>query len=72
MNQHAYPRGEGSGIASSATPEYIIGLKIDDRSESLTIDAEDALNAALMANHHHPDAIIAYVRKRGLARRPSA
>jgi len=55
-------------------PEYIVGLRSENHSEILTIDAEDALIAALKAKHRHPDALIAYVRKanrRGDRRHPN-
>ncbi len=55
--------------------EYVVGLRLEKRLEVLTIDAEDALIAALRAKHHHPDAVIAYVRKanrRGDRRHPHA
>jgi hypothetical protein len=51
--------------------EYIVGLRIGKRSEVLTIEAEDALIAALKVNH--PEAFISYVRKsnrRGDRRNP--
>lgn len=54
-------------------PEFIVGLRLEKRSEVLTIDAEDALAAALKAKHSHPDSLIAYVRKanrRGDRRHP--
>ena len=34
--------------------EYIVGLRLGKRSEVLTIEAEDALIAALKAKHNHP------------------
>jgi len=43
--------------------EYIVGLKLGKRSEVLTIEAEDALIAALKVKQNHPEALIAYVRK---------
>jgi hypothetical protein len=36
----------------------------------LTIEAEDALIAALKAKHEHPEAVITYVRESQSARRP--
>lgn len=36
-----------------------------NRCEVLTIEAEDAVIAALKAKHEHPEAVIAYVRKSG-------
>jgi len=53
--------------------EYIVGLRLGKRSEVLTIEAEDALIAALKAKHNHPEALISYVRKssrRGDRRNP--
>jgi hypothetical protein len=42
---------------------YIVGLRHKTRSKVLTIEAEDALIAALRAKHENPDALITYVRK---------
>ena len=42
---------------------YIVGHRHKARSKVLTIDAEDALIAALKAKHEHPEAVITYVRK---------
>ena len=42
---------------------YIVGLRQGKRSEVLTIEAEDALLAALKVKHNHPEALISYVRK---------
>ena len=42
---------------------YIVGLRHNARSKVLTIDAEDALIAALRAKHENPEAVITYVRK---------
>jgi hypothetical protein len=53
--------------------EYTVGLRLQTRSSALTIEAEDALIAALRAKHEHPEAIITYVRKsnrRGDRRHP--
>jgi hypothetical protein len=55
------------------TTEYTVGLRLETRSEVLTIEAEDALIAALKAKHEHPEAVITYVRKanrRGDRRHP--
>jgi hypothetical protein len=55
------------------TTEYTIGLRLQSRAEVLTIEAEDALIAALKAKYEHPDAVITYVRKsnrRGDRRHP--
>jgi hypothetical protein len=53
--------------------EYIVGSRQGKRSEVLTIEAEDALIAALKVKHNHPEALISYVRKsnrRGDRRNP--
>jgi hypothetical protein len=53
--------------------EYIVGLRQGKRSEVLTIEAEDALIAALKVKQNHPEALISYVRKsnrRGDRRNP--
>ena len=53
--------------------EYIVGLKRGNRSQAVTIEAEDALIAALNVKHNHPEAMISYVRKsnrRGDRRNP--
>lgn len=52
---------------------YIVGLRHRTGSKVLTIDAEDALVAALRAKHENPEAVITYVRKsnrRGDRRHP--
>jgi hypothetical protein len=52
---------------------YIVGLRQKTRSRAVTIDAEDALIAALRAKHDNPDAVITYIRKsnrRGDRRHP--
>ena len=53
--------------------QHTVGLRLRDRSETLTIEAEDALIAALKAKHQHPEAAITYVRRsnrRGDRRHP--
>ncbi len=52
---------------------HTVGLRHNARSEVLTIEAEDALIAALKAKYQHPDAVITYVRRanrRGDQRHP--
>jgi hypothetical protein len=51
--------------------EYTVGLRLGNRSQALTIEAEDALIAALKVKHNHPEALISYVRKIQSARRSS-
>lgn len=53
--------------------EFTIGLNLDGRSETVTVEAEDALVAALRVKHEKPSAVINYVRKankRGDRRHP--
>jgi hypothetical protein len=42
---------------------YIVGLRHKTRSKVLTIEAEDALIAALKAKSENLEALIIYVRK---------
>ena len=52
---------------------FIVGLRHRTRSKVLTIEAEDALLAALKAKYDNPEANITYVRKsnrRGDRRHP--
>jgi len=53
--------------------EYTVGLRLGRQSETVTIEAEDALMAALKIKLNHPEALISYVRKsnrRGDRRNP--
>jgi hypothetical protein len=43
---------------------YAVGIKIGNKADQMTIEAEDALIAALKAKSTHPEATITYVRKR--------
>jgi hypothetical protein len=55
--------------------QFIVGLRLKSKSEHITVDAEDALIAALKAKTQRPDCTIIYVRhknKRGDSRHPSA
>jgi hypothetical protein len=52
---------------------YMVGTKIDGKAGSVTVDAEDALIAALKVKQESPQAMITYVRKhnvRGDRRHP--
>jgi hypothetical protein len=52
---------------------YTVGLRLQTRAKALTIDAEDALLAALKIKLENPEAHITYVRKsnrRGDRRHP--
>lgn len=46
------------------TLRYAVGIKVQKRTDQLTVEAEDALIAALKAKAAHPEASITYVRKR--------
>ena len=51
--------------------QFIVGLKLDRKTNHLVVGAEDALIAALKAKLEHPDATVSYVRpmnRRGDAR----
>ena len=45
------------------TLRYMVGTRLGDRSASVTVEAEDALLAALKVKHQNPAATITYVRK---------
>ena len=52
---------------------YMVGMRTAGRSASVTVEAEDALIAALKVKHENPSAMITYVRKhneRGDRRHP--
>jgi hypothetical protein len=46
------------------TLRYAVGIKIGNRADQMTVEAEDALIAALKVKTTHPEAMITYVRKR--------
>ena len=53
---------------------FTVGLKADGKVDHTTVDADDALIAALKAKMQRPEAQILYVRranKRGDARHPA-
>ena len=55
------------------TLRYMVGTRIGRQSASVTVEAEDALVAALKVKHRNPAATITYVRKsnvRGDRRHP--
>jgi hypothetical protein len=43
---------------------YTVGRTIKGKSDPVTIEAQDALAAAMQAKRQVPDAVITYVRKR--------
>ena len=55
------------------TLHYAVGMRIGSKAGQVTVEAEDALIAALKVKAAHPDAAITYVRKqnaRGDRRNP--
>lgn len=44
--------------------EFTVGMKVGRQARSVTVEAEDALVAALKVKHETPEAVINYVRKR--------
>jgi hypothetical protein len=55
------------------TQRYTVGMSVDRKAAHVTVEAEDALIAALKAKHQNPAAVITYVRKqnaRGDRRHP--
>ena len=54
--------------------QFTVGLKLKGKTDHMSVDAEDALIAALKVKTEHPEAVITYVRqqnRRGDARHPS-
>jgi hypothetical protein len=54
-------------------PHYMVGIKTAKKSTSVSVEAEDALIAALKVKQENPSASITYVRKsnaRGDRRHP--
>jgi hypothetical protein len=54
---------------------YAVGIKSGNNADQMTVEAEDALIAALKVKSAHPEATIRYVRKqnaRGDRRHPHA
>ena len=52
---------------------YMVGMRTASKSASVTVEAEDALIAALKVKHENPTAVITYMRKhnvRGDRRNP--
>ncbi len=55
------------------TLRYVVGIRISGKADQVSIEAEDALIAALKVKAAHPDAAVTYVRKqnaRGDQRHP--
>jgi hypothetical protein len=54
--------------------QFTVGIKLEGKIDHVSVDAEDALDAALKVKAEHPGAVITYVRqqnRRGDARHPS-
>jgi hypothetical protein len=52
---------------------YAVGIRVGNKADQVTVEAEDALIAALEVKATHPEAAITYVRKqnaRGDRRHP--
>lgn len=63
-----------TGVHEERPMQFIVGTKQKGKNDHLTIDAEDALIAALKAKAQAPESTIMYVRrqnKRGDSRHPS-
>jgi hypothetical protein len=55
------------------TMQYAVGIRVGSKADQVTVEAEDALVAALEVKAVHPEAAITYVRKqnaRGDRRHP--
>jgi hypothetical protein len=66
------PRLHGS--IEEVAMHFTVGFRLKGHSDRITIDAEDALIAALRVKAERPEALITYVRhqnKRGDTRHPS-
>jgi hypothetical protein len=48
------------------TIDYAVGIRIGKKADQMTVEAEDALIAALKVKAAHPEAAITYVRKRNV------
>ena len=48
------------------TLRYAVGIRIRNKADQMTVEAEDALIAALKVKTAHPEAAITYVRKRNV------
>ena len=44
--------------------QFTVGLKLKGKSDHISVDAEDALVAALKVKTEHPEAVITYVRQK--------
>jgi hypothetical protein len=64
----------GPGQKRRSTLQFAVGFKLEGKAGHVTVDAEDALVAALKIKMERPDALIMYVRRqnrRGDTRHPA-
>ena len=52
--------------AATMTLRYAVGIRIRNKTDQMTVEAEDALIAALKVKTTHPEAAITYVRKQNV------
>ena len=45
---------------------YVVGIRTGNKADQISVEAEDALIAALRVKAAHPDAAITYVRKQNV------
>jgi hypothetical protein len=57
---------KASGAAAAMTLRYAVGMKVRGKTDQMTVEAEDALIAALRVKAAHPEAAITYVRKQNV------
>src|SRR4051794_3293072 len=70
---YAHPRGLPVGRGCTIALRYAVGIKVGNKADQVTVEAEHALIAALKVKAAHADAVITYVRKqnaRGDRRHP--
>jgi len=48
------------------TLQYVVGIRTGNKADQISVEAEDALIAALRVKAAHPDAAITYVRKQNV------
>jgi hypothetical protein len=59
-------RAYGGDRRGAMSLQYAVGIRLGNRSDQMTVEAEDALIAALKVKTAHPGAAITYVRKRNV------
>jgi hypothetical protein len=66
-------RFRSDGKAGRASMQFMVGLKLNGKTDHIVVDANDALVAALKAKTERSEAVITYVRpknRRGDVRHP--